>query len=128
MNDVVEMRTDVVCGRCGKKTEITVAADKLSELLEANKKRRETVGAIQKLADQIPVDSGPEIIIFTKDNGTYDVEVLDNLCVNTEHKRNRGCSARVKDLIEEVIKLEPRTRKPKNKNTTKKQPPPDPKE
>jgi hypothetical protein len=99
----MDVKIETKCGRCGRKSETSVSLDRASEIVNGDK---EKTSALKELTESIRnYDSKllPDVLILVKnDDGEYDIEALDDLC-ELDGKRNRGCKARVKYLVEDLM-------------------------
>jgi len=111
------MKVDRACGRCSKVQTVEVDLKGAQELINADQKKKEALIALDDFVSKLNVDVNPEVIIITKNATGYEVEILDNLCVNPNNsKRARGCAPRVKGLIDDIFN---RGKKPVKKDKGK---------
>jgi hypothetical protein len=113
----MDVKIETNCGRCGRKNEATVSLERASEIVSGDKEKVDALAELTKQIREFDTALLPDAIICTKNaDGEYDIETLDNLC-ELDGKRNKGCKARVKYLVEDImfrIKHEAPERKTEN--------------
>ncbi len=124
----LKMKLDNECGRCGKTTTVETNMEGAKAHIERDEALNTVIAAMEVVATELDVETAPELIVFHRygGKGAYKVETLNNLCSSTDTaKRKRGCSARVKNLLDEVFaRVErPPTKKVAKKSDTKEKTP-----
>ena len=119
----MDVKIETKCGRCGRKSEASVSLDRASEIVNGDKEKANALDDLVAKIREYDADLLPEVMTFVKnEDGEYDIETLDNLC-ELDGKRNKGCKARVKYLVEDMmfrIKHETAEKKPEGEETPKK--------
>jgi hypothetical protein len=118
----MDVKIETKCGRCGRKSETSVSLDRASEIVNGDKEKASALEDLVTKIREYDVSLLPEVMTFVKnEDGEYDIETLDNLC-ELDGKRNRGCKARVKYLVEDMmfrVKHETAEKKPEGEETPK---------
>ena len=125
----MDVKIETKCGRCGRKSEVSVSLDRASEIVSGDKDKTEALEELTGKIREYNADLLPEVMVFVKNaDNEYDIETLDNLC-ELDGKRNKGCKARVKYLVEDMMfrikhettekKAEGEEETPKRKRRTK---------
>lgn len=113
----MEVTVELTCGRCGK---IDAKSLTLEEAQALSDKEKEKALALENLPvkfNEAFNRNYPDVIIATRTpSGAYEVHTLDNLCTLPNAKRNKGCDARVRALLDDMFMRNP---KPANKQTPK---------
>lgn len=109
----MDVKIESKCGRCGKKHEQTMSLERAAGMSAEEQKKAQALSLIQEFASALNPDLHPELVMIHKnEGGAYEVHTLDNLCSNTDAKRNKGCSARVMSLVSEIFAA-PKEKKPR---------------
>ena len=115
----MEVKVQKSCGRCGRKTEMTVTLETASAMAvqekEAQDKWDRLSAVLAKSVGEIFPNGGPELIVLNKSQDGYGVGKLENLCSLPGAERNRGCQARVNALLKEIFMENKKARKPRSK-------------
>lgn len=114
----MQMKVDRACGRCGRVKTVEVDLKGAQEIIHADQKKKEAFIALEDFASKLNPTIHPEIIIFTRNTGGYELNTLDNLCKNSESKkRARGCAPRVESLLNDILNrnVKKTPKKPKEK-------------
>lgn len=112
----MEVKVPLKCGRCGRIEEKSVQMDEAQKLVEEINQKAAILANLKSMAQGIDSNLGPSFIVFVLRGDGYEVKTLDNLCMKPDAKRNKGCAARVNELLKDIFELRagaPKERKPR---------------
>lgn len=117
----LKMNMDKECGRCGKTTTVEVNMEGAKAQIDLEAAIDSNIAKLEDFVSaELDVAQCPELLIihrYGKQNDKFTVETLSDLCTNADNaKRNRGCHARVKSLLDEVFS---RVERPVKRNAKK---------
>ena len=102
------------CSRCGRKEEKTVSLEIAQELNKTAEARKQEADNLPTVFNETFKNSlYPEIVVAVRFPGEeyYNVNTLDGLCERPGAERNKGCRARVNNLLKAVFEVEKTVKK-----------------
>ena len=112
----MEVKVPMTCGRCGRSDEKTVSIETAQALVNEITSKSEVLTNLKAYGEQLDKNLSPAVILYLRTSDGYILKTLDNLCQKPDAKRNKGCNARVNELLKDIFEMgrgEPKERKPR---------------
>lgn len=112
----MEVKVPLKCGRCGRTEEKSVPMETAQTMVEEINRKAQALAGLKDFASGLDPALSPAVILFVRKENLYEVKTLDNLCEKPDAKRNKGCAARVTELLKDIFELhlgEKKERKPR---------------
>jgi hypothetical protein len=116
----MDLKVPKKCDRCGRVEDVIMTETDVAALVETTNKKAEELKRINEFGRTLDTELAPTLVMFVKNSeGGYDSRTLDILCSRPDATRNKGCEARVQELLSDIFDLKKdevkKPRKPREK-------------